>query len=60
VSGENGDATDRYTLGVGGKRRSHPTPVDNVFRHLTTSVIGRVDEARAVFDTDPILTGEPV
>ena len=37
---------DRYTLGVGGRRPSTPTPVDDVFRHLSTSVIGGVDGVR--------------
>jgi hypothetical protein len=58
-SGENGDANDRYTLGVGGRRRSTPTAVDDVFRHFSTSVIGRVDGVRPVSDTGSILTLNP-
>jgi hypothetical protein len=59
VSGENGDATERYTLGVGGTRSSIPMAVDDVFRHLSTSVIDRVDGIRPVSDTRPILAVEP-
>jgi len=56
VSGENGAETSRYTLGVGGRRPSIPTPVDDVFRHLSTCLTGRADGTRSVSDTGPILT----
>jgi hypothetical protein len=41
-----GVATDRYTLGVGERRPSTSTPVDDVFRHLSTSLTGRIDGIR--------------
>ena len=59
MSGENGGATDRYTLGVGGRRPSTPTPVGDVFRHLSTSLIGCIDDPGRVSDTGRILTVEP-
>ena len=57
MSGENGDVTERYTLGVG-ERPLGSTPVGDVFRHLSTSFIDRVDGVGLVSDTGPILTVE--
>lgn len=58
MSGENGGANDRYTLGVRDKP-STPTPIDDVYRHLSTHLIGRVEGIRSVSDTMAILTVEP-
>lgn len=55
-AGENGVATERYNLGIGGTTLLSPPAFDDVFVHLSTTVAGNVDAIRRVSDTTPILT----
>jgi hypothetical protein len=60
VSGENGAAPDRYTLGVGGRRSaSKSTTLGDVRKHRPANRFGDIDEVTQVSDTRPILTVEP-